>query len=527
MDTLRLCPQCREPLPTDSTDRLCLRCQSDPGRTTPPASAGARPAPPTPAEIAQFFPQLEILELLGHGGMGMVYKARQPQLDRIAAVKILAPELSGDPAFAERFSREAQSLAKLNHSNIVSVFDFGRAGNFYYFLMEYVDGANLHTLMQEKQFSPDEARRIAIEICLALQFAHEEGVMHRDIKPSNVLIDKKGRVKIADFGLAKLAEKAGEAKARQALTTMVMGTPHYMAPEQIETPSAVDYRADIYSLGVVFYEMLTGELPLGWFEAPSRTGAAVDARLDEVVMRALQKDPNRRYQHASEMRAALETVTGQFQARLDVPPEPKKEHRNWSYLRQFTLMAGTALLAVFFYVLLKDHWPWKQTRPIPQSEYGTFSATSDAPLVGRRIIAALQLTKTQIPEVNRIIRRYQREFVGLERHHTVHAQDKAGHVHITVKPFPDDMQKLMAQMWQDLGVVLTPGQTATAHTLVFEKFFPHTGQGTVHVEIWRDPNGEEHYVESEDPGPHGAPPTPGGTPQIMPPRYRSYLPDSQ
>lgn len=522
METLRLCPQCLGPLPADSTDRLCPQCQSDPARTTPPVSAGMRPAPPTPAEIAQFFPQLEILELLGHGGMGMVYKARQPQLDRIVALKILAPELSGAPAFAERFAREAQSLAKLNHSNIVAVFDFGRAGGFYYFLMEFVDGTNLHTLMQDKPLSPDEARRITLEICQALQFAHEEGVVHRDIKPPNVLIDKKGRVKIADFGLAKLAEKNGQAPAREALTTAVMGTPHYMAPEQIETPWAVDHRADLYSLGVVFYEMLTGELPLGRFPPPSCKTGAGDARLDEVVLRALEKDPNRRYQHASEMRAAVETLTGQFQKSPDSPPAPPKAHRPWSYLRQFTLMAGAALLAVFFYVLLKDHWPWKQNRPIPQSEYGTFSATSDAPLVGRRLIAALQLTKIQVPEVNRIIRRCQREFVGLERRHTEHTKDKASHVHITVKPFPEDMQKLMAQMWKDLAVVLTPGQTAAARTLAFEKFFPNTGQSTVHVEIWRDPNGEEHYVESENPGPN----TPGGTPTPMPPRYRPYLPDA-
>jgi serine/threonine protein kinase len=526
METLRLCPQCREPLPSDSTERLCLQCQSDPGRTTPPASPGTRPAPPTPAEIAQFFPQLEILELLGHGGMGMVYKARQPQLDRIVALKILAPELSGDPAFAERFSREAQSLAKLNHSNIVGVFDFGRSGNFYYFLMEFVDGANLHTLIQDKQPGPDETRRIVIEVCRALQFAHEEGVIHRDIKPSNILIDKKGRVKIADFGLAKLAGKAGEAPTREALTTLVIGTPHYMAPEQIETPATVDHRADLYSLGVVFYEMLTGELPLGRFGPPSGKTVA-DERLDEVVLRALEKDPHRRYQQASEMRAAVETVTVPFQAFPTQPPAPKEERRHWSFFRQFALMAGTALLAVFFYVLLKDHWPWKQNRPIPQSEYGTFSATSEAPLVGKRIIAALQLTKTQIPEVNRVIRRFQREFVGLERRHTEHTQDKAGHVHITVKPFPDDMQKLMARMWQDLGVILTPRQIATAHTLAFEKFFPHAGAGAVRVEIWRDPNGEEHYVKSEDPGPNATPRVPGGTPTPMPPRYRSYLPDAQ
>jgi serine/threonine protein kinase len=524
MDTLRLCPQCREPLPTDSSDRLCLRCQSDPGRTTPPSAAATRPAPPTPAEIAQCFPQLEILELLGHGGMGMVYKARQPQLNRIVALKILAPELSGDPAFAGRFAREAQSLAKLNHSNIVGIFDFGQAAGFYYFLMEYVDGANLHTLFHGKQLQPDDARRVALEICHALQFAHEEGVVHRDIKPSNILIDKKGRVKIADFGLAKLTGKTGEDPGRAALTTMIMGTPHYMAPEQIETPAAVDHRADLYALGVVFYEMLTGELPLGRFEPPSRKSAAVDERLDAVVLRALEKDPNRRYQDAGQIRAAVETATVPLPVSIEAPPAPKKEHRSRGLFSQFTLMAGTALLAVFFYVLLKDHWPLKHTRPAPPPAQADLGAVTEAPLVGKRIVTALQLTKPQTQEVNRTIRRYQREFIGLERRHTEHTQDSAGHVHITIQPFPNDVEKLMARMWQDLGGMLTAGQIATARTLDFERFFPNTGRGTVHVEIWRDPNGEEHYVESEDPGPNSGHTSSSGLPATMPPRYRSYLP---
>jgi serine/threonine protein kinase len=526
MDTLRLCPQCREPLPTESTDRLCPRCQSDPGRKTPPNCAGIRPAPPTPAEIAQSFPQLEILELLGHGGMGMVYKARQPRLNRFVALKILAPELSGDPAFAERFSREARSLAKLNHSNIVGIFDFGQAAGFYYFLMEYVEGANLHALFHGKQLLPNDARRIVIEICHALQFAHEEGVVHRDIKPSNILIDKKGRVKIADFGLAKLTGQTGEDTTSGALTTAVMGTPHYIAPEQIETPAAVDHRADLYSLGVVYYEMLTGELPLGRFGPPSRKCAAVDARLDEVVLRALEKDPNLRYQHAGEIRTAVEAVTGQLQASAYGLPAPRKEIRNWSLFRQFTLMAATALLTVFFYVLLKDHWPWRQSRPNSPSARADFNAGPEGSLVGKKIVAALQLTKPQIQEVNRTLRRYQREFLLLERRHTEHTQDKSGHVHITVKPFPDDMEKLLTRMWTDLGAVLSAGQATIARTLDFEKFFPNTGKSTVHVEIWRDPNGEEHYVESEDPGPNAARPAPGGLPAAMPPRYRSYLPDN-
>ena len=134
------------------------------------------------------------------------------------------------------------------------------------------------------------------KICEALEFAHNEGILHRDIKPENILVDVRGRVKIADFGIAKLVE---DARPGTALTGSgrTLGTPHYMAPEQLEKPGTVDHRADIYSLGVVFYEMLTGELPLGRFQPPSHK-VAMDVRLDEVVLHALEKEPSRRYQHA-------------------------------------------------------------------------------------------------------------------------------------------------------------------------------------------------------------------------------------
>src|SRR5262249_10239250 len=146
----------------------------------------------------------ELLELLGQGGMGAVYKARQPHLDRLVAVKVLSPELGRDPAFAERFTREARALAKLSHPHVVAVYDFGKAGELCYFIMEYVDGANLRQLMAGGRLSPSETLAIVPQICDALQYAHQEGIVHRDIKPENILLDRKGRVKIADFGLARL-----------------------------------------------------------------------------------------------------------------------------------------------------------------------------------------------------------------------------------------------------------------------------------------------------------------------------------
>jgi serine/threonine protein kinase len=309
-------------------------------------SPSGRFIPPEPAELAARFPQLEILELLGQGGMGAVYKARQRQLNRIVALKILPAETAGDPAFAERFSREAQALAQLNHPHIVTVHDFGEAfvvppaggttSGLFYFLMEFVDGSNLRRMLESGHLSPREALAIVPQVCDALQYAHDEGVVHRDIKPENILIDKKGRVKIADFGLAKLmarsasrgsqpSSSAGAAPVSQerlTYTNQVMGTPHYIAPEQVERPQTVDHRADIYSLGVVFYEMLTGELPLGRFAPPSQK-VQVDVRLDEVVLRSLEKEPARRYQHASDVKTDVEQISRSAPPSVPIASTPK------------------------------------------------------------------------------------------------------------------------------------------------------------------------------------------------------------
>ncbi|HCO95761.1 MAG TPA: hypothetical protein DIU00_17750, partial [Phycisphaerales bacterium] len=281
--------------------------QSDiPTNVTPPSGF----IPPEPEELARQFPQLEILELLGQGGMGVVYKARQRQLDRLVALKILPPQIGLNEAFAERFTREARSLARLSHPRIVMIYDFGHTeAGLYYFLMEFVDGTDLRRIIQTGELSASEALTIIPQICEALQYAHEEGIVHRDIKPENILLNKKGQVRIADFGLAKLLDRP--ATGPTSTLTKVgqqMGTPHYMAPEQIEHPSEVDHRADIYSLGVVFYEMLTSELPLGRFDPPSQK-AHVDLRLDNVVLRTLEKEPDRRYQHVSEVKTDVEAIS--------------------------------------------------------------------------------------------------------------------------------------------------------------------------------------------------------------------------
>jgi tRNA A-37 threonylcarbamoyl transferase component Bud32 len=238
--------------------------------------------------------------------MGAVYQARQTKLDRLVAVKILPPEVARDPAFAERFTREAQALARLNHPNIVTVHDFGDVDGLYYFTMEYVDGHNLRALLQAGALPAAQALAIVPQLCDALQYAHDEGLVHRDIKPENILLDKKGRVKIADFGLARLV---GLTPTYLTLTGTheVMGTLLYMAPEQMKRTHTVDHRADIYSLGVVLYEMLTGELPLGRFAPPSHK-AAVNERLDQVVLRALAREPAERYQDAGAFKQDVEAA---------------------------------------------------------------------------------------------------------------------------------------------------------------------------------------------------------------------------
>lgn len=263
--------------------------------------------PPTIARLSELFPKLEIIELIGAGGMGAVYKARQSGLDRLVALKILPEEFGHDVKFALRFTREARTLAKLSHPNIVSVYEFGHVEDTYYFLMDFVDGSTLRDVVKAGQLAPEHALAIVPHLCDALQYAHDKGVVHRDIKPENILIAADGSVKIADFGLSRILGSENEQEMLTG-THQVMGTPRYMAPEQMEGSHGVDHRADIYSLGVVFYEMLTGELPIGRFAAPSKK-VEIDVRLDEVVLRTLEKEPQRRYQNASQIKSDVQSIT--------------------------------------------------------------------------------------------------------------------------------------------------------------------------------------------------------------------------
>ncbi len=422
-----ICPECGKPVGPNALQGLCPECmmkvglgsevQSGTGSAGAPPPGKSKPfVPPGPEELAPMFSQLEVLSIVGQGGMGAVYKARQKELDRIVALKILPPDIGQDPSFAERFAREAKALARLNHPGIVTLYEFGHVGSagvspaggsgvppaavpgstganaavgagetpaiLYFFLMEYVDGVNLRQLLNTGRVSPREALAIVPQICDALQYAHDQGIVHRDIKPENILLDRRGRVKVADFGLAKLVQ-GGDGSPRRlgddeltagpvvssTLTEAgkIMGTPQYMAPEQLEHPGEVDHRADIYALGVVFYQMLTGELPAGKFLPPSQR-VQVDVRLDEVVLHALEREPERRYQQVSQVKTAVETIvrnprsdvrspksdTGaRATGGVAVPPLP----RGVAAARWTARILGTLLLAFYGLFILGEGLP--------------------------------------------------------------------------------------------------------------------------------------------------------------------------
>jgi len=308
------CPQCGAPVSADALGGLCSACVRRVALAEPDgpdSEAGAGPpgewTPPTPEQLAALLPpgQYTIERLLGRGGMGAVYRAHQLRLDRPVAIKVMRHDHRAGLESIERFRREALTLARLNHPNIVNVIDCGEAGaELLYLVMEFVDGADLLQVIRSGGMTQERALQIVPQICDALQFAHEHGIVHRDIKPSNVLVTREGRVKIADFGLAKPFDHDTGPQTR---TGVGLGTPDYAAPEQFQPGAAVDHRADIYALGVMMYQMLTGHLPRGAWAPPSKS-AAVDARWDAIVTQALQAKPDDRHRSATEVKTAVTAI---------------------------------------------------------------------------------------------------------------------------------------------------------------------------------------------------------------------------
>jgi len=269
--------------------------------------------PPTTTELDAILEAYEFIDILGKGGMGAVYKARQKSLDREVAIKILPPDLGdGDEdgfRFAERFQREARAMAKLSHPNIISVYDFGQASDGQlYIVMEFVEGTDLHELIRSVELTAEHVHGWTAQICDALQYAHNRGIIHRDIKPANVMISREGQVKIADFGLAKLTG-TGEIEGGLTMTNMAMGTPDYIAPEALEEGLEVDHRADLYAVGVMLYEMLTGKVPRGSWKPPSTQVPGLDGRFDGLIEKAMDSDRDDRFQNAADIASTLYEIS--------------------------------------------------------------------------------------------------------------------------------------------------------------------------------------------------------------------------
>ena len=302
------CPQCGIVSGAVALFGLCSNCllnQELQGRAAERVKTFERPSVESLAKLMRG--QVEPLEFIGRGGMGAVYKGRGLVSNLILAVKVMPPCAVDGGSIYHRITREVDSLGRLDHRNVVHMHEWGLAGNFPYIAMEFVDGPTLRQMLRFGPLDPSYALILFLQLCDGLQHVHGRGVIHRDIKPENLLIDKEGVLKIADFGLAKLNCDTGASNKWQTSDSRRVGTPYYMAPEQVEKPEAVDHRADIYSAGAVLYEMLTGELPLGRFSPPSEK-AKVDSSLDGALFKALEKGVARRYQNIDEFKRDVETV---------------------------------------------------------------------------------------------------------------------------------------------------------------------------------------------------------------------------
>ncbi len=267
--------------------------------------------PPSPEALQAHLPGYDVQQFIARGGMGAVYRGVQTSLGRQVAIKILPPELrDADPHYAARFKQEARAMAQLNHPAIVSVYDFGEMpdGTFY-FIMEFIDGTDVGQMVaQQGRLASAHAMAITAHVCDALQYAHERGIVHRDIKPANIMVGFDGRVKVADFGLAKSTRQVDTGLTQSGF---VMGTPHFVAPEAMIMGVSIDHRADIYAVGVMLYQMLTGKVPQGLFEMPSLQVPGLDPRYDAIVSSAMRENRDQRYQHIIDMRRALDAIVTQ------------------------------------------------------------------------------------------------------------------------------------------------------------------------------------------------------------------------
>jgi len=247
-------------------------------------------------------PDYEITDKIGEGGIAEIFRARQISLNRDVAIKVLFADLTGDDDIVRRFDRESYTIARLNHPNIVHIIDRGKDNNRYYFIMEFVDGASFKDVIRSDQYTLQNKLKIIIGVLKGLDYAHKNGVIHRDIKPANILIDREGNPLVADFGIAQIVNKTEQ---EMTSTDVIMGTLAYMSPEQKLSSANVTLTTDIYSVGVMIYEILTGNKPQGRFKLPSEINSRLNRAFDEIIIRSLAQNPNERYQSAVELKDAL------------------------------------------------------------------------------------------------------------------------------------------------------------------------------------------------------------------------------
>ncbi|MBI2424749.1 MAG: SUMF1/EgtB/PvdO family nonheme iron enzyme [Candidatus Hydrogenedentes bacterium] len=311
-DGVEVCGQCRAPLP-----KIKIEVQSPMGRAT----VQTQPRDIQLKRGQVLANRYTIIQLIGQGGMGSIYKVHDNILGEDVALKTLLPQFVQDKVVVERFFNEAKIARRLAHPNIVRVHDIGSADKLVYISMEYVQGRSLRELLETagagKRVPLKQTLHIFDQLCRALEYAHQFTI-HRDIKPENVMLNAHDDVKLMDFGISKLM-----ANTRLTGASMVMGTPFYMSPEQVRNSRDVDARADVYSMGIMLYEILTGNLPTGIPKPASQVMQDLPPALDEVVARAIQTNPNDRYQSAAEMREALQPLQEIVESGAELSSKPK------------------------------------------------------------------------------------------------------------------------------------------------------------------------------------------------------------
>ncbi len=374
------------------------------------SSAQAGFVAPDAADLASHFPGYEIQGLIATGGMGAVYCAVQKSLDRTVALKILPIEFSNDAAFCAGFEAEAKAMARLNHPNLIGVYDFGEVNGMLYIIMEFVPGKSIYHSAYGRAIDAAETIRLVTGICNGLAHAHENGILHRDIKPSNILLDLNAQPKIGDFGLARPIEwKIQEGDE-------IFGTPHYTAPEVVNAPHSVDYRADIFSVGVLLHELLTGKLPA---DDPRPASAIIhcDPRFDAIVKKATQTLPAARYSSAGDMAKDLQVIGSALAQKSTRVVAPAGIHRSvnpprtHSYAKRkkssgtpIMMVLGALILAAVAYHFLASKSPppkpvEKPVIVVPTAPKPKKPATSDIPEdMGSGIETPPAISKTPVKE---------------------------------------------------------------------------------------------------------------------------------